>query len=184
MNTILMASSCQTTGADLFDKGKRGCSLPVQEEKSCGCKSQKSSCGCGCGGHSKNGTMEYKGTVIDKEMQEALPLATLKNLNTNQGEVTNDLGNFTIQAHPDDIIEVGFVGMKPQSFLASKLPATIELKSDGMLDEVVLDFKKGVDSIKNNAGIWVGIGLVGLFAYAKTRKPKRSTTPKKPAVNG
>ncbi len=180
MNTILMANGCQTTGADLFDKVKRGCSLPAQEEKSCGCKTQKSSCGCGCGGHSNNGTMEKSGKILDKATKQPLIGAHILNTETQQGAVSDENGNFVLPAVNDEIVKISFVGMKDVTLPASQIEL-VEMEEDSLLDEVIITAKK---SIKNNAGIWVGVGLVGLFAYAKTRKPKRSTTPKKPAANG
>ncbi|TDQ22748.1 carboxypeptidase-like regulatory domain-containing protein [Tenacibaculum caenipelagi] len=179
METIIMAT-CQATGADLFDKVKTGCSLPTKAETSCGCKTQKSSCGCGCGGHAKNGTMEKTGKIIDKLTKQPLIGAHIMNVETQQGAVSDENGNFVLEAANDELIKVSFVGMKDVTLPASQIEA-VEMEEDSLLDEVVVSTKK---SFKKNTGLWVGVGLVALYAYAKTRKPKRSTTSKKPVANG
>lgn len=179
MSTIIVANPCQTIGTDLFDQVKSGCSLPVQKKTSCGCKTEKKNCGCGCNSHITQNTMEVTGKVIDKATKQPLIGAHILNQESQQGSVTDDNGNFALQAASDDLLKISFVGMKDVTLPASQIDL-VEMEEDSALDEVIITAKK---SIKNHPGLWVGIGLVSLYAYAKTRKPKRVSAPKKP-ING
>lgn len=171
MKTILMAHTCQTTTKDIFDLGKRGCPIEIKPEKeTCGCKS-----------HANNDAMSITSIIIDKATKQPLPGAHILNVETQKGAVSDDGGQFSVEASGDQMVTISFVGMKDLTLPASQIASTLEMEEEaGMLDEVIITAK---DSFKSKTGLWIAAGLLGLFAYAKTRKPKRSAAPK-PAVNG
>lgn len=164
MKTIVKATSIKPTGADLFDKVK----------SSCGCKNepQKKNCSCGC--QIKKEVMKsiIKGTVVD-DLNNPMLGANVVNLSNKKGVATNDNGYFELEAKPDDLIRISFVGFATINQTASKLTFPIKMiENKNMLDEVVIEAKK---SIKNNVWLWVSGGLFAIYVYAKTKKVSTPT---------
>lgn len=171
MKPIIMTLAVEPTGADLFDKYKRDCRVAIKPEKD----------NCGCSGNPKNETMELTGNVIDKVTKEPLIGAHILNMETGKGTQSDASGDFNLEALGDQIVTISFVGMKSITLPASQITTTVEMEEDiDLLDEVIITAKK---SVKKYTGVWVAVGLVSLFAYAKTSKPKRATV-QKPTVNG
>lgn len=81
-----------------------------------------------------------KGKVIDQQTSELLVGATILNLQTGQGVVTDALGEFEL-AYQDDknILSIQYLGYFSQTFSIKKLPNTIALRTDAQLiDELTI----------------------------------------------
>lgn len=184
MKKIIMTLGQEPNGSELFDKLKRGCATvkPVKHNCSCGCQTQikPAKQTCGCQTSIKNTSiMEISGNIIDKTTKAPLTGAHIVNIEGQKGTISDDVGAYTIAAEGDQMIQFSFVGFKEITLPASQITTTIEMEEDSnTLDEVIITAKKSMDK----AGFWVGLGLVGLFTYAKAKKPKKSTS--KPAKNG
>lgn len=143
----------QKRGFELFD-------TVVTASKKCSCDRT--------GGVKSSGTIS--GTVTDKLMKENLLGAHVVNLETKEGVATDDNGYFKINANPDDLIRVSFVGYKEITLPASLIPKVVEMMEDkNILDEVVITAK---DSFNNYTWLWVSGGLLALFVVAKKKKKK------------
>lgn len=184
MKQVIMTLGQEPNGAEIFDKLKRGCTTvkPVKQTCGCGCQTQhkpdKQTCGCHASTIDTN-TMEVSGNIIDKTTKAPLTGAHIVNVEGHKGTISDDVGAYTIAAQGDQMIQFSFVGFKEITLPASQITTTIEMEEDSnTLDEVIITATKSMDK----AGFWVGLGLVGLFTYAKAKKPKRSTP--KPSKNG
>ena len=51
-----------------------------------------------------------KGQVIDSETKKALSASHILNLNSVEGTITNDMGNFEIMARANDTVIVSYLG--------------------------------------------------------------------------
>ncbi|MGN0221901.1 MAG: SusC/RagA family TonB-linked outer membrane protein [Prevotella sp.] len=79
-----------------------------------------------------------KGQVVD-ETGEPMIGVTVRVKATGKGTITDMDGNFSIQAAPNAIIEISFVGYKTQTFKASKTSYQLKMELDNTgLDEVVV----------------------------------------------
>lgn len=138
----------------------------------CSCTGQKS---CGCNGSIdpiisiKTASPTYQGTV---KATDGSPLigAHVVNLNTKKGEVTDDNGFFIIEANPDDVLKISFVGFNDVTIPAVQLPTVLNMQDDkNVLDEVVVTATK---TAKKNPALILGAGLLGLFFYSKSKQNK------------
>lgn len=167
MKTVIMTATAEPTGYEIFDKIKKNCG--------CGCKKEKTS--CGCQGNSNTQTMgkiKVTGTIVDKNTKEPLIGAHVQNLETKEGTVTDGNGYYSLLGSNDHLIKISFVGYKDLTLPISNITDMVELEEDGLLDEIVITAKK---SVTKNAGLIVGIGLLSLFTYAKTKQKKVVSTP-------
>lgn len=171
MKTIIMTTGVKPTGADLFDK--------VKSSSSCGCETKKNTCNCGC--QIKKEVMKtiIKGSVINSD-KKPLERVNIVNLSNKKGVSTDVNGYFELEANPDDIIQLSHVSYDKIDLPASMLTFPIIMTTgNNVLDEVVIEAKK---SIKNNTWLWVSGGLLAMYAYAKSKKTPKKTTPLR--VNG
>lgn len=160
----------ELTGGDIFDTEKANCE--IKKETDCGCTTKKSN-SCGCGNHNKKSVMTVTGAVLGKETKEALSDASVLNVNTGKWTVSDTNGDFVIDASPDDIVEISFVGKKPIKMPASQLNTVTELEDDGMLDEVVVNATPKPAGKKSKTWLWVSFGLVGVFVVGKAVKKSK-----------
>ncbi|MFK7951224.1 MAG: SusC/RagA family TonB-linked outer membrane protein [Ekhidna sp.] len=81
-----------------------------------------------------------KGTVLDADLSEGLPGATVKVVGTQNGVITDFDGNFQLAVPADASIEISFVGFVSQIIVVgSQTNIKVILESDAeLLDEVVV----------------------------------------------
>ncbi len=147
---------------DIFDHVKGSC---------------KTSTACSCSGKTKKttyatrpmATMTITGTLIDKATKQPMFGANILNLSTKKGTVTDDNGSFEIDAQPDDLIRISFVGFKTIKQPASKLPKQIFMEEEvEMLNEVIVTAKK---ELKKHSNWWLwGLLALGVVVYVKAKK--------------
>lgn len=149
---------------DIFDHVKGSCQ-----------KKANTSCSCGCSGKKKNKLFATRsmatitGTLIDKATKQPMFGANILNLSTKKGTVTDDNGSFEIDAQPDDLIRISFVGFKTIKQPASKLPKQIFMEEEvEMLNEVIVTAKK---ELKKHSNWWLwGLLALGVVVYVKAKK--------------
>lgn len=73
-------------------------------------------------------TQRYGGQIVDADSGEPLPFAKIY-ISKDRGTVTNYEGGFVIEAAPDDLLKISYVGYISQSFMARDLPQAIQLKA-------------------------------------------------------
>ncbi|MCD2425797.1 TonB-dependent receptor [Niabella pedocola] len=86
-----------------------------------------------------------KGTVMDVDGVPIAGVSVLLRGEENRGVVTNEMGIFTIDAKPGDILDVSMVGMVPQEAVVPNkglLKVTLTAKTDAMKDIVVVGYGK------------------------------------------
>ncbi len=117
------------------------------------------------------------GKVIDKETNQPFPagLVNIYNTNNGAGTVPQEDGSFVVDGSPADIIQISFVGYKTVKIAGCKLPATIHLEPDDMLDEVVITVKKDNKEKKIASFLgWTALGLIiGYVMVSDDDKPKK-----------
>ncbi|HZI53098.1 MAG TPA: carboxypeptidase-like regulatory domain-containing protein, partial [Chitinophagaceae bacterium] len=98
------------------------------------------------------------GKVTDKN-GAPLPGASIKVKGTNRGTTTNDVGNFSIQAAPNEELEITIVGYKSQTLLiGTNTPLTISLESEiTELGEIVFVGTRGSGRAKTETPVPVDI---------------------------
>lgn len=129
-----------------------------------------------------------KGKIVDSQ---GIPLMGAHIINKTQtknghkfGVTSSQTGDFSIEANPNDIIEVSYVGFKTVSYVAAQLPSVLAMKEDvEQLSEVVVTSKgKVVTRTSNNNKIatsrdWLIIGLmlasIGVAVYYGNKNSKK-----------
>lgn len=132
----------------------------------------------------------YTGKISD---EKGVPLsgATLFNLRSKTGTITNSNGDFNLKALPSDPIEIRTLGLQTQIILAKNLPPLLKMQEEEMaLEEVVVTHtppkKEVVPSYniavkKSKKWLWIGIIIASAgVIYGVTRKNKNSNENKKP----
>ncbi|MCK8480851.1 carboxypeptidase-like regulatory domain-containing protein [Psychroserpens algicola] len=77
------------------------------------------------------------GSISDNN--EALPFATICIKNSTKGVMSDDYGNFTIEAKPTDTLQVSYLGYKPKSVVVGKKTQIEVILNDyEQLDTVLL----------------------------------------------
>lgn len=160
----------ELTGGDIFDTEKANCQ--IKKATNCGCTTKKSN-SCGCGNHNNKEVMTVTGKILGKETSEAMVEASVLNVNTGKWTVADTNGDYVIDAEPDDIVEISFVGKKPIKMPASQLNTVTELEDDGMLDEVVVNATPKSADKKGKTWLWVSLGLLGVFVVGKAVKKSK-----------
>jgi len=91
-------------------------------------------------GFAQNKQATINGTVVAADDGSPIPGATIVVKGTSTGTVSDIDGHFTLQALPNDVLEVSFIGYTTQSVpLSGKTSVTITMKQDIKgLDEVVV----------------------------------------------
>ncbi len=99
---------------------------------------------------------KYSARVVDGETGEPLPYVSIYR-SKGHGTLTNEEGEFHINASKDDVLILSFIGYKKLEVKASALPGTIRMKPldlvlkevvvtppdvEGILSEVILHLKK------------------------------------------
>jgi TonB-linked SusC/RagA family outer membrane protein len=90
----------------------------------------------------KKEELKITGTVKDQLNKEVIGV-TVKNLNTGNATLTNEQGNYSIEASPGNVIEVSFVGYGVQQFTISDriiINITLEAVSGSLNDVVVVGY--------------------------------------------
>ena len=80
----------------------------------------------------------YTARVVDANTGDALPMASVY-VSSSHSTITNQEGDFTIQANPGDMLRITFVGYNTKNIKASDLGSKVELKPYAkMLQEVTV----------------------------------------------
>lgn len=80
----------------------------------------------------------YTARVVDKNSGAALPMASVY-INPSHSTISNQEGDFSIEAHPDDVIRITYVGYDSKSIKASDLKHKVALKPyTRILKEVIV----------------------------------------------
>lgn len=89
--------------------------------------------------HLSQGQDILKGKVIDENTQ-ALPFASVLLQGTSKGTITDEAGNFSIEAKPGDILTISFIGYVSKSIeIIDQSPLTIRLDlEESNLEEVIV----------------------------------------------
>lgn len=132
-------------------------------------------------------TKTYTGKISD---EKGVPLsgATLFNLRSKTGTITNSNGDFNLKALPSDPIEIRTLGLQTQIILAKNLPPLLKMQEEEIaLEEVVVthtppkkEDKHKVQPSYNSAvkkskkWLWIGIFIAATgVIYGVTRKNKK-----------
>lgn len=88
-----------------------------------------------------------KGTILDKSTKESLIGATVRIKGVKDtGTITDFDGNFSIQANPNDILQLSYIGYKPIEIMAKDItskPILMEQDSEVLDDVVITAFGTG-----------------------------------------
>jgi hypothetical protein len=80
----------------------------------------------------------YTARVVDETTDDALPLASVY-ISASRSTITNQEGDFSIQADPNDMLRISYVGYNAKNIKASDLGSTVKLKPYAkMLQEVTV----------------------------------------------
>ncbi len=80
----------------------------------------------------------YTARVVDANTGDALPMASVY-VSSSHSTITNQEGDFTIQANPGDMLRITYVGYNTKNIKASDLVSKVELKPYAkMLQEVTV----------------------------------------------
>ncbi len=106
----------------------------------------------------------YTARVVDESNGAALPMASVY-INSSHSTITNQEGDFSIEAHPEDVLRISYVGYNAKSIKASDLGRKVALKPyTRLLKEVIVRpidvigiLKKLVNKLNNEFGKFGGI---------------------------
>ncbi len=80
----------------------------------------------------------YTARVVDATTGDALPMASVY-ISASHSTITNQEGDFSIEAHPEDVLRITYVGYNTMNIKASNLGSKVELKPyTQMLQEVTV----------------------------------------------
>ncbi|WP_211218115.1 TonB-dependent receptor [Niabella aurantiaca] len=92
-----------------------------------------------------NDSTWVKGTVMDADGAPMAGASVMPRGVEGRGVVTNEMGIFTIDARPGDVLDVSMVGMTPQEVIVPNkgiMKVTLTVKTDAMKDVVVVGYGK------------------------------------------
>jgi TonB-linked SusC/RagA family outer membrane protein len=97
-------------------------------------------------------TKEITGKVSDAKSGQSIIGAAVFNVTTNTGDITDENGNFKIQAAKGHVIQFSFLGFKTQTFVINdEKNINISLANDEiLLDEAVITAPLGIQVKKRN----------------------------------
>lgn len=119
-------------------------------------------------------TIKIKSKIIDKSTKKPFEanLVNIYNTRSKKGTTADLHGIFSIEALPNDIISISFIGYKKLLFKASELPKVIKLaQKNEELKEVIITAKKKHKPCY--MGISIGIASI-ICIYALTKKTKKT----------
>lgn len=118
---------------------------------------------------------------VNDERNEPLQRAAVKELNTNNGTLTNEKGHFELNVAEDAVLEVTYLGMEPQRIaIAGKTSLKIEMKaSNTEIKEIIvtgIPFNRKADSFtgavtKISAKELQSAGSLNIFQSLKNIEP-------------
>lgn len=86
----------------------------------------------------------YSSRIVDAETGEALPFAQVY-VSPSKGTLSNDEGEFSLTAAPDDSLRISYIGYEKLRFAAHELPEVVKMqKVARMLEEVTVVSSKGL----------------------------------------
>lgn len=85
-----------------------------------------------------NAQNTYTARVVDESTGSALPMASVY-INSSHSTITNQEGDFSIKAHPEDVMRISYVGYNTKNVKACDLKRKVALKPyTRMLKEVIV----------------------------------------------
>ncbi len=85
-----------------------------------------------------NAQNTYTARVVDESTGAALPMASVY-INSSHSTITNQEGDFSIEAHPEDVMRISYVGYNTKNVKACDLKRKVALKPyTRMLKEVIV----------------------------------------------
>ena len=85
-----------------------------------------------------NAQNTYTARVVDESTGAALPMASVY-INSSHSTITNQEGDFSIKAHPEDVMRISYVGYNTKNVKACDLKRKVALKPyTRMLKEVIV----------------------------------------------
>lgn len=104
----------------------------------------------------------YTARVVDATTGDALPMASVY-ISSSHSTITNQEGDFSIKAHPEDMLHITYVGYNGKNIKASDLGRKVALKPYTRLLKEVTDDLHAQPRIRRS----------GLHRHAHARRPRQ-----------